>query len=451
MARRTFLRGVFLATLSAPFISARALHAADANSKLQHACIGVGGMMGGGDLDTFLQHPKLQVAALCDVDENHLKKAAEKAPGARLYRDWREMFEKEGDRIDSVNVTVPDHMHYPISMAAIRHKKHVYCQKPLCHDVTEVRTLTTAAAKAKVVTQLGSQFASTVGNRRAVKLFQDGAIGKVKRVVLCANRPGAIEAYRLLGPRAAQGAPPPASLNWDLWIGTAPMRPFVANDYHPVKWRAWQDFGTGWSGDIGCHVMDAVWRALDLKAPLSVSARVQDTWEKSPERRADTWPQSEHITWIFPGNQWTAGNQVVVEWFDGLFFPPKEVTSLFTIDNYPTESAMILGTEGAMLLPLDKSPYLLPLEKFEKLPRPAFENRNHYHHFVDACLGLAKTESHFGQTGPMTETILLGTVAMRMPNTVLEWDAAAMRIPNQPTAERFLRRSYREGWSVEKG
>lgn len=151
-------------------------------------------------------------------------------------------------------------MHYPIAMAAMRRKKHVYCQKPLCHDVAEVRALTAAAAKTKVVTQLGSQFASTQGNRRAVKLIQQGAIGKVKRVVLCANRPGAIESYRLQGPRPAQGEPPPPFLHWDLWIGTALVRPFVSGIYHPIKWRAWPDFGTAWSGDIGCHIFDAVCR-----------------------------------------------------------------------------------------------------------------------------------------------------------------------------------------------
>ena len=147
-------------------------------------------------------------------------------------------------------------------MTAIQRGKHVYCQKPMCHDVAEVRALTEAAVRKKVVTQLGTQVASGVGDRTTVHLLKTGAIGKIKHAYLCSNRPGAVENYRLKGPRPAQGQPPPAHLNWDLWIGTAPMRPYAPDIYHPAKWRAWQDFGTGWSGDIGCHIFDAVWKGL---------------------------------------------------------------------------------------------------------------------------------------------------------------------------------------------
>jgi predicted dehydrogenase len=446
LSRRAFLQRAAFAGAATPLLLPSGLLAAAPNSKLNHACIGSGGM-GGVDLQNFQSHPKTQVVALCDVDENTLNHAAKGVPGARLYTDWRELLEKEGERIDSVNVSVPDHTHFAAAYSAIQRGKHVYCQKPLCHDVAEVRALTEATLKKGVMTQLGTQGASSSGNLTAVQLLQAGAIGKIKHAYLCSNRPGAIDMYRLKGPRPAQGQPPPAHLKWDLWIGTAPMRPFVPDIYHPVKWRAWLDFGTGWSGDIGCHIFDAVWKGLGLKAPLSVVAKVQESWKNSPERRADTWPQGDHITWTFPGIELTEGRTLPLEWFDGEFYPPKDVRALYTEAEYPPESAMLIGTEGAMLFG-GRSPVLLPREKFQDYQVPKVPGGNHDHHFADACLGGEKCASHFALTGPMTEAVLLGTVAIRVPDQELQWDAARMKFPNHPAAERYLRRAYRDGWGV---
>ena len=192
-------------------------------TKVAHACIGVGGM-GWHDLQNFKNHAHVQIVAICDVDANHLKRAAEALPDARCYSDWREMLAQEGERIDSVNIAVPDHMHAIIAIAAMQAGKHVYCQKPLCHDVAECRALATLAKTKGVVTQLGTQHASGVGDRMGVQWLREGAIGTVQRVVLCSNRKGAIEDYRFRGPRPAQGAAVPEHLNWDLWLGTAPVR-----------------------------------------------------------------------------------------------------------------------------------------------------------------------------------------------------------------------------------
>jgi len=444
ISRRRFLEraaaGAAAATLAPNVLGA--------NEKLNHACIGVGGM-GSHDLRTFKGHRKVHIVALCDVDRNRLNRAAGEARDARKYTDWRELLEREGDKIDSVNVTTPDHMHAPITMTALRKKKHVYCQKPLCHDVAECRAIAQAAKAAGVVTQLGTQVASGIGDRMAVQFLRQGVVGKIQRAILCSNRPGAIDRYRLKGPRPAKGQPPPANLAWDLWLGTAPRRPYAPRIYHPTVWRAWQDFGTGWSGDIGCHIFDAVWKGLGLTAPKSVVAEVQKSWAESPARRADNWPQSDHITWIFPGSDKTAGDELRLEWFDGLFYPPKEVLKRAAPNRYPPESAMLIGTEGAVLLAHGSGPLLLPREKFRGHPRPRLPGRNHYHHFVDACLGGERTESHFVQTGPMAEAILLGTVAIRVAGKVLQWDAVKMKIPNAPEAERYLRRTYRKGWEAE--
>jgi len=450
VTRRRFLRSAVLAGLAGPLFISRARGGISPNGKLNHACVGVGGMMGWGDFNSFLSHPRLQIAALCDVDANHLDRAAKAAPGARLYSDWREMLAQEGDRIDSVNATVPDHTHFSVAYSAVAKGKHVYCQKPLCHDVAEVRALTELAVKQRVVTQLGTQIASSIHDRTAVQWLREGRIGKVQHAYLCSNRPGAVESYRLVGPRPATGQTPPATLKWELWTGSAPVRPFAPDIYHPVKWRAWQDFGTGWSGDIGCHVFDAVWKGLGLLPPRTVVAEVQESWKNSPERRGDTWPQGDHITWTFPGNEKTDGQDLVLEWFDGAYYPPEPIRKRYSADlkEYPAESSMIVGTEGALLIPLGYPPQLLPEDKFKAVKRPDLAPRDHYHHFVDACLGGEKTESHFAQTGPMAEAILLGTVAIRVPGETLEWDHQSGLVRNHATANRYLKRTYRDGWKV---
>ena len=408
--------------------------------------------MGWVDLQNFMQHPRVHITALCDVDANNLDKAAKAVPSARTYADWRELLQKEGDLIDSVNVAVPDHTHFSAAYSAIQRGKNVYCQKPLCHDVAEVHALTQAAEKKGVITQLGTQVASTIHDRTGVQWLKEGRIGKITHAYLCSNRPGAVEAYRLPGPRPATGQVPPAFLNWDLWIGTASTRPYAPDIYHPTKWRAWQDFGTGWSGDIGCHIFDPVWKGLGLRSPLMVSADVQESWKSSAARRADTWPQGDHLVWTFPGNERTGGEDLALEWFDGEFYPPEHIRKLYSADlkEYPPESSMLIGTDGALLIPHNAPPQLLPEDKFGNVQRPKFPPRNHYHHFVDACLGGEKTESHFAQTGPMTEAILLGTVAIRVPGQQLAWDSARLKITNNSEANRYLQRKYREGWRLAR-
>ncbi len=452
MNRRQFMAASGAAALAMSGCATRGLRKTVTRDKINHACIGVGGM-GYNDLQNFFSHPRTRIVAICDVDRNHLNKAAELVPEARRYTDWRELLAKEGDQVDSINAAVPDHMHLPIALTAMRAGKHVYCQKPLCHDVAECRRLAETARKTGVISQLGTQYASGAGDRMAVQWLREGLIGTVQRVILCSNRPGAIDTYRLVGPRPAKGEPVPEHLAWDLWLGTAPEREYASKIYHPVKWRAWQDFGTGWSGDIGCHIFDAVWKGMEMgaSAPLTVTAEVQESWQNDAARNADVWPQSDHITWTFPGNSYTGGKEFTMEWFDGLIYPPADVQALAKevgFEQYPAESSMVIGTEGALLLPHTSGPVLLPKGKFGGHPRPKLAARNHYHHFLDACLGGDMCESHFEQVGPMTETILLGTVAIRVPDTRLRWNQAGLRVTNCDAADKLLRRSYRKGWEV---
>ena len=448
MNRRFFLKGIAAVAATAP---AR-LRAASVppGSRLRHACIGVGGM-GANDLKMLARHPGLSIAAICDVDAGRLRAAEALAPGARSYRDWRDLLAREGSAIDSINIAVPDHMHAAIALEALRAGKHVYCQKPLCHDVAEARALAEAAARAGVRTQIGTQHASGLGERMAVRHLRAGVIGEIRRVHLTANRPGAVERYRLPGPRPARGSAPPPALAWDLWLGTAPVREYAEGIYHPVLWRAWQDFGTGWSGDIGCHIFSAVFKALDPGPPASVVAEVQESWKNDPARFRDTWPQGNRVTWSFPGNARTGGEALAVEWVDGDFLPPAEVRALYPFPGvpYPGESAMFIGTRGALLLPLGSGPLLLPRERFAGVKQPELAPRDHYGDFVDACREGREAASPFAFAGPMTEAILLGTIAIRRPGERITWDAPRMRIPGAQSAEALLRRRYRDGWGVE--
>ena len=270
MDRRTFLKRSALAAAGLLSGCASAPRGVSPNSALCHACIGVGGM-GGADISNIKTHPRTRIVALCDVDRERLAKAAQAFPDARTYTDWRELLAAEGDRVDSVNIAVPDHNHTVIAVNAMRAGKHVYCQKPLCHEIAECRLLRDTARKTGVVTQLGVQHAAGVGDRMAVALLHSGAIGTVERVYLFSNRKG-VSRVALTRPESAD--PVPHGLDWDLWLGTAPIRPYAEKIYHPLIWRVWQDFGSGWVGDIGCHLHSAVWKGLGQIGRASCRERV---------------------------------------------------------------------------------------------------------------------------------------------------------------------------------
>ncbi|HRT30753.1 MAG TPA: Gfo/Idh/MocA family oxidoreductase [Kiritimatiellia bacterium] len=447
MNRRSFLGAAGAATVMASVARRARAQTPPPGAKLCHACIGVGGMMGGVDLNNFISHPRLQVVALCDVDKNNLAAAAEKVQGARTYVDWRELLAKEGDAVDSVSVSTPDHMHAPITVSALRARKHVYCQKPLCHDVAEAIAMMREAEKSGCVTQLGTQYASMVGDRMAVQYLREGVLGEIKRIILFQT-----SAPDRTAPRPARGSPAPPHLMWDFWLGTAPARDYAPHIYHPCMWRVWQDFGTGRMGDNQSHLFDSSWKGVGLTAPLAVKAEVDERWKTDAALRADVWPQGRHVTWTFPGNPKTGGKPITVEWFDGEMKLPDECYKYakdIGRDAPPEFGSLVIGSEGAMLMEHGTAPRLISDGRLDNYPRPKLpDHPSHYHHYVDACLGEAKTASHFRQSGPMSVAILLGNCAVRFPDTELQWDAASMKITNVPEANKLIGRKYREGWNI---
>lgn len=430
----------FLKTASgAPLIFSNLRAAPSANGKLSLAAVGVDGK-GWSDLTSLASHSSVNVTAICDVDTARMAKAIAKFPNARAYQDWREMLETEGDKIDSVQVATPDNMHAPISIAAMERGKHVYCEKPLAHEVAETRAMVEVAAKARVATQMGNQIQSTIEYRSAVALIQQGVIGKIKEVhAWCgASFPGK--------GRPAGADPIPKTLDWDKWLGVAPERPYKKGIYHPFQWRAWQDFGTGPLGDFMCHIMDSPFKALELTAPTSVkTTSVPDDWASSEAANKENWPAWATYEYLYPGTKWTVGNTIKAFWYDGGKKPARELAGFSDEkQRLPSGGSLFIGEGGNLLLPHVGGPQLLSHSKNNNLRLPKLESRNHYLSFIDACLGRGATTSHFAFAGPLTEATLLGNIANRHHGKELKWDTTALEISNNADANKLVKRDWRK-------
>lgn len=433
--RRTFMKGLTAAAL--PFFTGCATPAPPPNSRLQHAAIGVNGR-GKAVLMAIKATHMVDVVALCDVDANSLEEAGQALPNARRYSDWRELLEAEAGRIDSVSIATPDHTHAPAAMSAIQRGKHVFCEKPLAHDVHEVRQLTRAARNAGVATQMGIQMHAHSAYQGAVKILRGGAIGKIKEWhSWCKAR------YSSPGMKRPQGEDAiPPSLNWDVWIGVAPLRPYKQGVYHPDRWRSWRDFGGGALGDFGCHIFDPVFTALKIGPPLSICA-------ETPETDEEVWPEWSIVHYEFCGSKLTEERTVRAAWYDGGKQPSLAGLPLEEEVTLPDDGSLIIGTEGIMILPHCEEAKLYPSARFQNYPRPQTERRHHLAQWVEACLSGGVPEANFDFSGPLTEAVLLGTVAQRFPGTTLKWDAAKMKITNHPEANSHLVRPYRAGWEIK--
>jgi predicted dehydrogenase len=429
--RRTFIKTVAAAGAGLSLMGSR-VWAAGPLERLNIASIGTGGK-GWSDLTATAASPHVNVVALCNVDESaeHLGRAAEAYPQARRYTDWRKLLDESRD-IDAVIVSTPDHSHAPISLAAMELGKHVQCQKPLTHTVAEARQMRLAAKRSGVVTQMGNQIQSHVAYRTAVQIVHDGVIGKVREVYSWQS--GAMR-WLLESDRPAGEDPVPATLHWDTWLGVAPARPYKAKIYHPFNWRAWQDFGTGQLGDFGCHILDPVFMALDLTAPLTVRA-------EAPPINREVWTRTATVYYEFPGTPRTAGETLKLTWYDGEgVLPPRELLEVPNDFKLPGAGSLLKGEKGSLVIPHVAMPQLLPIEKFAEYKFPEVGERNHYTSWADACRGEGVTTSHFDYSGPLTEAVLLGTVAIRVPRETLKWDAAALKITNSSDANAFIKHS----------
>ena len=440
-SRRAFLRTTAASSLAVPFFTPRLFAATPPSERILHASFGASGMART-DLGSIGSHPSVQFVAVADVEPAKADDLKKKYPELRVYADWRELLDKEKD-LTSVNVSTPDHMHAPIAMAAMQRGLHIYGQKPLTHDLYETRRLTEFAREKKLVTQMGIQIHSSSVYRAAVQLVQEGAIGKIKEVHTWSSKK-----WGDTGAKPNRVDPIPAGFNWDAWIGVCAERPFIGGGwYHPGNWRKRLDFGTGTFGDMGCHIYDPVFKALALTAPISVRS-------EGPAPNDHSWATDAIIHYVFPGTAYSEGQTVKVTWYDGDQRPPAEIQELVKTKNASPDAkpwkladqgSILIGTKGVLLIPHVDRPKLFPVEQFADYKMPDVKSADHWHQFVDAIQGKGKTSANFDYAGPLTESVLLGSVASRFPKTTLEWNAAKLTF-NVKEANQFVRKEYRKGW-----
>lgn len=410
------------------------------SDKLAVAGIGVGGM-GAANLKELETEA---IVALCDVDPGYAAPTVKRYPGARFYKDFRVLLEKER-ALDAVVIATPDHTHAVITMAALRAGKHVYTQKPLTHDVWEARHLALAAKASKLTTQMGIQGHSGEGIRLVVEWIRAGLIGEVREVDAWCDLSyypwGHAYWSSKWGERPADTPAAPAGLDWDLWIGPAPFRPYHPA-YHPLVWRCWWDFGVGMMGDRGAHTLDAAVWALDLDAPETVEAT-------STGLNAETHPLAAVVTYRFPARG--GRPPVKLTWYEGLRAPRPE--ALEDGRKMPEEGGLVFkGAKGVILCGVyADSPRLVPESLMREARRPERSiprvEGSHEQDWARACKRGEKAGAAFEYAGPLTEICLLGNVAKKL-DARIAWDAAALRVTNVPEAEALIRRPYRAGWSL---
>lgn len=452
VTRRTFLKTTTAASALAfpAVLRAQAPGTPSPNNRLNVAIIGVGGR--GGAAVTDMRNEN--IVALCDVDEERADSSlkgfagrfpaeAEKYAAARRFTDYRKMFDELGNRIDAVTISVPDHSHFPIAMTAMKLGKHVYVEKPLSHTVWESRELTRVAREKKVVTQMGNQGHTHDGTRVLKEWVQAGVLGEVREIVSWTNRPffplwrEPVGAYRK--PDHSKFVPvAPKSLNWDVWLGASAARPYDPAYLPGLKWRGWWDFGTGALGDMGCHIFNMAFMALDLKDPLWVQAQTSG-------HNKDSFPSWSIVDYEFAATKSRPG--VMLHWYDGGKKPDPKVAPKV---EYGGNGLIAVGSKGIIcntdesnnntLYFVGDSAQTLPDMKIDESP-------GHMAEFFRAVQGGPEAVSNFpNYAGPLTETVLLGNLAVWADGKKVEWDAKRMRTKGTDEFNSLIRPTYRAGW-----
>lgn len=441
-SRRQFVGGVSLAAATFAVLPSRVLGlngATSPNEKLNIAGVGIGGQ-GGADLNNMKSE---NIVALCDVDWDHAAHTFNDFPNAKRYKDYRKMLDERKD-IDAVVVGTPDHLHAFVSMAAIQLGKHVYCEKPLTHCVWEARQLAAAAREKKVMTQMGNQGQASEETRQLCEAVASGVIGGVREVHIWTDRPnqGLLGEYWPQGVQRPTDTPAaPANMDWDLWLGPAPARPYHPA-YAPFKWRGWWDFGTGALGDIGCHSFDPVFRALKLGQPLSLEGT-------STRVNKETYPLGSRIQYKFPARE--SMPPLTFTWHDGGLRParPEGLPENTKMDD---NGRLLIGDKGLIH---NNSIYLYSKEHCPDIPKTLPRSPGHYVEWILACKGAGPAPgSNFNWAGPLAEVVLLGNITLRpelrteLCRSSLIWDPVKMEFPNMAEANEFIKNKYREGWKL---
>ncbi len=448
LSRRDFMGTAAAAMAAVTFVPRHVLGGANntpPSEKLNIAGVGIGGM----GQNNIRACETENIVALCDVDWKYAASVFKKYPNAQTWKDYRQMLDEQKD-IDAVVVATPDHNHAVVAMAAMQRGKHVYVQKPLTRSVYEARMLTEAARKYKVATQMGNQGHSSEEIRMICEWIWDGAIGDVHEVHCWTNRPVWPQGID----RPTDTPPVPETLDWDLWIGPAPMRPYNPT-YLPFNWRAWIDFGAGALGDMGCHVMDAAFWSLKLKYPTSVEAshsyQVPKMWTRFDNK--ETYPTAEVVHYQFPAREGMP--PVKLNWYDGGMLPERP-EDLEPNRRIPESGSIFVGTKGKIMCgTYSENARIIPETKMRAYTRPKktiprIENGpgGHEQDWIRSCKGGPAASSNFDYAGPFTETVVMGNLAVLNPGKRLEWDGENMKVTNDEEANTYVKPTFREGWSL---
>jgi predicted dehydrogenase len=406
------------------------------SEKLNIAGIGVGGQ-GGGDLHEMATD---NIVALCDVDWNKAANTFNTYPKAKRFKDYRQMLDKIGKEIDAVMIATPDHMHAPITLAALRAGKHVYVEKPMAHSIEEARVMTRVAQETGLVTQMGNMGHGGEGLRLTKEWIDAGAIGTVKEVHGWSDRPG--NWWPQPAKRPTRTPPVPPQLDWNLWLGAAPTRPY-SPAYHPFAWRGWFDFGTGALGDMAVHNLDSGFYVLDLGAPTAAES-------KSSELGHESYPHWQIITFEFPAKD--RRPPVTMTWYDGGKLPEKR-PELGDDFKFADNGIMFVGDKGAMVCGgWAGEPTLFPQSRrseFQLPPKSIPRSIGHRAEWIQACKDRKPQDAKagFAYSGPFTEALLVGNLATRLQKRI-EWNGAAMKATNAPEADWLIHKKYREGFGL---
>ncbi len=400
------------------------------SEKLNIACIGVGGK----GFDDIRNVSGENIVAMCDVDWKHAAEALKMFPDPKKYSDYRRMLDTEEKNIDAVVIATPDHVHIPASLKAMRMGKHVYCEKPLGQNIVEIRLATKVARRYGAVTQMGNIAHTGYNYRSVARMIKDGVIGDVTEAHCWCDKAWPP------GDRPKWTPPVPKQLKWDLWLGPAPVRPYHPT-YHPDGWRNWWDFGNGRLGDMGCHMIDLPFMALDLKYPLTAET---ESAKPAHKESAPGWMISK---WTFPARDDLP--PVHLTWYDGNNNKRPPLQKEHNMPDWP-EATLFVGSKGFLIADYGRFK-LFPEEKFKGVRRPRIPQKpSHTQDWIEACKtnDPLRPGTNFGYAGPLTETVLLGIAAYRAGER-LQWDARNLKITNCPQAERFIRRDiYRKGWTL---
>ena len=427
MKRRDFIKTT--SVLASLTLLPSAAWAGIKKGKIRTAHIGVGGQ-GASDLRAIASHPSVEVSALCDVDVDRLSSAHLKHPDAKVFSDYRILFEKMGRKIDAVIVSTPDHTHAPASMVAMDLGIPVYCQKPLTHLVSESRMLRKLAEEKSLVTQMGIQIHSFKEYRSAVQLIQSGIVGKVHTIHAWSPKGWGYD-----GPVPVDSDPVPDYLDWNLWLGTAPERPYKKDIYHPAQWRKILDFGGGALGDMGCHILDSPYMALGLDLPDTITTSCR-------EPNGFSHPEKSIVTYEFPGTMYTTERLKCV-WYDGEGAPKmSQDLELPEGVSLPGQGSIFVGEKGRLLLPHWEFPVLIVDGKIEKIDYPELEEQDHYHQFIDACMDKDTCSTPFSYSAKLSETVLLGVVAHSFPESTLHFNREGLTF-TEAEANSLLDATYR--------